>query len=292
MARLGGGRLAEPPEQERRRRNTDHAGGQQCRVPVPQPQDASAHGGHDEHRHDRQRVPDREVAGDPEQVVEHRRRAVELLPARPDADVEASCEDEVAVPEGRPEKGHRADRQQRISRARAREDIDHLRGQDERPVGMRRDRQEHRQRPESPAPSTSSRHCVEAGQVRHRAGQQEQAVHPPVDPVEEEHPAGGDESGRDQCRDRACDSPRQERDDGHGRDREERREEPQPDEPAAEVHDEPGEEEVQRRPAALGLHRVKEPAERVPSDEERQRLVLVRGPGGEPQRAGRRRRPR
>ena len=85
-----------------------------------------------------------------------------------------------------------------------------------------------------------------------------------------------------ECRDRACDSPRQERDDGHGRDREERREQPQPDEPAAEVHDEPGEEEVQRRAAALGLHRVKEPAERVPPDEERQRLVLVRWPGGEP----------
>ena len=85
VTRLGGGRLTEPPEQERRRRNTDHAGGQQCRVPVPQPQGASAHRGHDEHRHDRQRVPDREVAGDPEQVVEHRRRAVELLPAGPDA---------------------------------------------------------------------------------------------------------------------------------------------------------------------------------------------------------------
>ena len=72
------------------------------------------------------------------------------------------------------------------------------------------------------------------------------------------------------------------RDHGHGGDREERGEEPQPHETAAEVHDEPGEEEVQRRPAALGLNRVKEPAERVPPDEERQRLVLVRWPGGQP----------
>ena len=48
--------------------------------------------------------------------------------------------------------------------------------------------------------------------------------------------------------------------------------------PAARVRDDPGEQEVERRPSALGEDDVEGAAERVAADEERQGLVLVRGP--------------
>ena len=64
-------------------------------------------------------------------------------------------------------------------------------------------------------------------------------------------------------------------------------------EPAAEVRDDPREEEVQRRAAALAEHGVASEPERAAADEERERLVLVRRPGREPEERGRsRRRPR
>jgi hypothetical protein len=44
------------------------------------------------------------------------------------------------------------------------------------------------------------------------------------------------------------------------------------------VRHDPGDEEVQRRAAPLLEHDLEELAERVPADEERQRLVLVRRP--------------
>ena len=44
------------------------------------------------------------------------------------------------------------------------------------------------------------------------------------------------------------------------------------------MDDDPGDEEMERRAAPLGVHGVEEPAERVPADEERERLVLVRRP--------------
>ena len=92
----------------------------------------------------------------------------------------------------------------------------------------------------------------------------------------------------------------EQRDDRHGRRREDRRHEPQPDETASRVRDDPGEQEVERRAAALVEHRVEEARNRLPADEQRQRLVLVRRPGGQlheeeradRERAGRRRRAR
>ena len=44
----------------------------------------------------------------------------------------------------------------------------------------------------------------------------------------------------------------------------------------------PREQEMERRAAPLGLHRLEQAAQRLPADEERERLVLVRRPGGEP----------
>ena len=68
---------------------------------------------------------------------------------------------------------------------------------------------------------------------------------------------------------------------GTRRDREQRREEPQADETAAEVRDDPREQEVERRAAALGLNGLEQAAQRLAADEERERLVLVRRPGGQ-----------
>ena len=53
---------------------------------------------------------------------------------------------------------------------------------------------------------------------------------------------------------------------------------PQALEAEIEVGDGPGEQEVERRAAALLEHDLEDLVERMPADEERQRLVLVRGP--------------
>ena len=65
---------------------------------------------------------------------------------------------------------------------------------------------------------------------------------------------------------------RHRKDRGHG---------PQRAEPAARVRDRPGEDEVQRRAAPLVEDRAEHPVERIPADEQRERLVLVGRPGGE-----------
>ena len=54
------------------------------------------------------------------------------------------------------------------------------------------------------------------------------------------------------------------------------------------MRDGPREHEVQRGAAALIEDRAEHPVERVPSDEERKRLVLVGRPGGEAKREERR----
>ncbi len=100
--------------------------------------------------------------------------------------------------------------------------------------------------------------------------------------MEEEHPARGDERGRHE-RGHSPGDPRPERSDQrHARHREERGEHPQRLQPAAHVHDEPGEEEMKRRPAALALHGLEQVRKGLAPDEESQRLVLVRRPRREP----------
>ena len=99
--------------------------------------------------------------------------------------------------------------------------------------------------------------------------------------MEEEEPARGDEGGGDE-RDASSSEPQPEqRDERQARDREERRDEPETAETEPEVRDGPGEQEVERRAAALLRHVLDHRRQRVPSDEERERLVLVRRPGHE-----------
>ena len=228
---------AEPREDERGRGHEHDAGRQERRVAIPEPQGTRADDRDHEHGDHHRREPGGEVARDPVQVLEHRARPVELLPAGADTDVEPSGEDVVAVPEGRPEHGDGGERDERRSRARAREDIHDLRGEDEGSVRVRRDRRQDRHRPERPASLAALRDRGQEGDVRERAREQEEAVHPPVDPVEEEHPAR-----RHERRGRECGSPprearAEERHDRDRGDREQRREEPQADEAAAQVGD-------------------------------------------------------
>ena len=61
-------------------------------------------------------------------------------------------------------------------------------------------------------------------------------------------------------------------------DRERGREEPEAAEPEAEMGDGPCDEEVERSAATVVRHVLDDAAERVPADEERERLVLVRRP--------------
>ena len=71
----------------------------------------------------------------------------------------------------------------------------------------------------------------------------------------------------------------EERHERQAAEREDDRDEPQGAETAAEVRHPPGEQEVQRRTAAIPRHVLDDAEERVAADEERQRLVLVRRPG-------------
>ena len=151
VARLGRRRLAEPREDERGRGHQHDAGRQERRVAIPEPQGTCADDRDHEHGDHHRREPGGEVAGDPVQVLEHRARPVELLPAGADTDVEPPGEDVVAVPEGRPENGDDGDRDDRRPRARAREYIHDLRGEDERSVRMRRDRRQDRDAPRAPS---------------------------------------------------------------------------------------------------------------------------------------------
>ena len=96
--------------------------------------------------------------------------------------------------------------------------------------------------------------------------------------MKEERPAGRDEERPDQRGGAAAEPSQQQRDDGQARNGEERRHRPQSFEPEPEVRDRPGEQEVQRRAAALLEHDLEHLIERVAADEERQRLVLVRRP--------------
>ena len=99
-----------------------------------------------------------------------------------------------------------------------------------------------------------------------------------VDGVEEEDPAAGDEGSRDQRRSAVGEPPAEERDEREAPDGEGRGDETEAAEPAAEMGDRVGEQEVQGRAAALAGDVLDHAAEGVAADEERERLVLVRRP--------------
>ena len=155
---------------------------------------------------------------------------------------------------------------------------DALGGEHERAVGMRCDREQDGASPERPALPRPTIERAEQEDERQQREEQEQAVHPGVDAVEEEHPAAGDERGGDQRRGASGQATAEERDQGQARDREHRRDEPQAAEPEAEVRDRVGEEKVERGAAAIAGDVLDDARQAVAPDEERQRLVLVRRP--------------
>src|SRR5205823_5372037 len=89
-----------------------------------------------------------------------------------------------------------------------------LRGEDERAVRVRRDRRQHGEPPPRPPAAAALEGALER-QVRQRAREEEEAVHPAVDAVEEERPAPGGERGGAQSRRPAAEA-RAERSTGSG----------------------------------------------------------------------------
>ena len=115
------------------------------------------------------------------------------------AGVEASGEHEIGEPERDPEHADGAEGPERLTQpvAPGDDDEDGLRGEHERAVRMRRDGGEDRERPERPRPAIASLERAQQRQVRERAREEEEAVHPAVDPVEEERPARRDDDRSD-----------------------------------------------------------------------------------------------
>ncbi len=282
MARLGRRVPAEAADEEEQHGGEDDTGGEQAGLrPFAREPDQPDQG---EHEHDDEcaRVAGRRVAGDVPEVGEHLPRGAKLpAAAAPDADVEAVREHEAAPPErDREEEDGRKGRDRLPKAAPRHQDVQPLRAEHQRAVGMRGDREQHQDRPGNPGAAAAVERA-EQRQVRERGEEEEEAVHPRVDAVEEQHPASGRERGRGEPRPTAGEPAAEDRDRREARRREERGEEAHRLEPTPGVGDDPGEHEVERRAAALPEHDVEQVAERVAADEQRQRLVLVRRPAGE-----------
>ena len=72
------------------------------------------------------------------------------------------------------------------------------------PYGMCGDGEQDRSGPERPGPPAAAVEGAQEQHEREQGEEEEEAVHPRVDPVEEEDPAAGDECGRDQRRRRSA----------------------------------------------------------------------------------------
>ena len=220
-------------------------------------------------------------------VAEHGQRPAELGTTSADADVEAGCEHEVRAPHRQGRDDHDGERDERGKhRQRAaqtqRGDVGDLDREHERAVLVACERQVRRRSAECPAPGRRALERPEECQERERAREQKQAVHAPVDPVEEGHPAGRDEDGRDQAGAaprEACSERGADRDARHRKDR---RDQPQRGQRRGEPGGDVDEEEMQGRAATLAEHRAEERAERLAADEQRERLVLVGWPRVQP----------
>src|SRR5215210_7783008 len=143
------------------------------------------------------------------------------------------------------------------------------------------EQQEQCDAPECESPPAAPGECGQQCEKRDEAREEEQAVHPAVDPVEDQHPR---RRGQERCDGTSVSTGEtlaEEREQGDARHREDERDHPQSAQTAAEMHDEPGEHEVQRRAATLRDHHVQQVAQGVAADEQRQRLVLVRRPAVE-----------
>ena len=153
-----------------------------------------------------------------------------------------------------------------------------LRSKHESPIRVRCDGEQDRC---SPQAEGAPRAAVEGAQQEHERQEreeQEEAVHPPVDTVEEKDPATGDQRRRDQPTPAVCQSSPEERYEWEARDRKPSRDESQSAESEAEVRHAVGSEEVEGGASALPRHMVDDPRKRVPPDEECERFVLVRRP--------------
>ena len=145
-----------------------------------------------------------EVAERAAQVLEDGQRAAELLSAAADPEVETGREHEVRAPER-----HCATATTAASATRAARERGSSRGGAARPrrppgrrartprTGGRRARRG-RQGPEGPARAVVAGDGTQERQERERAREEEEAVHAPVDPVEERDPARGDDHGGDE----------------------------------------------------------------------------------------------
>ena len=141
----------------------------------------------------------------------------DLLPAATPASKRPASTRSVSQ-NGIPSERDGAERPDRLAQpvAARRHDERRLRCEHERPVGMRRDGGEDRQRPEHPAAPAAAFQRAQQREIRERGGEEEEAVHPAVDAVEEERPAGRDEERRDQRGDTAAEPRQQQRDDAGG----------------------------------------------------------------------------
>ena len=278
MPRLRRRRAAEPREHERGRRDAHRAEHEGPRAAAHRDDAEDRRGQHREHHGP---PAGRRVAERAPEVARHGAGSAELLAAPAHPDLEAVDEDEVGQPERDADDEHDGARHRRLLEPVATRD-EHVRaltGEQQHRVRVRRDGDERGDDPERPPSAAPALERGEEGERADERAAEEEAVHPPVDPVEEEEPARGDE-GRGEERDGAgAPQPeRERRDERQARDREERGDEAQAAEPEPEVRDAPGEHEVEWRAAALLRHVLDDAREAVPTHEERERLVLVRRP--------------
>ena len=225
-------------------------------------------------------MPGGEVARDPPEVVRDRPGRAEAGPAAAEADVEAPAQHEIGPPERNRRHGdHRERHEPSTPLLAAQRDVQRLRRDDEHCVRMARECCKQRDAPKRKPSPTAASEGAEQCDERQRAREQEQRVHPAVDPVEEEHPGAAGEDRRDEADGPIRKSRPEHRDSRHARNREDDRHDTESGEASAEVHDEPRKEEMERGAAALCDHLVHHGGECAAADEERKRLVLVWRPG-------------
>ena len=196
-----------------------------------------------------------EVAGHPPEVVQNRRGGAEPRPASADPDVEPVPQDDVRPPERNADNAHGRERQGRFAHpATTHQDEQALSRDDEHGVGVAREHREDSDSPEREPPPPARVERGEESQKREQAREEEEAVHPAVDPVEEQCPGAGRKQRRDDAGGRVDKAPTEQRDQRNARHREDERDHPQCGQPSAQVHDRPRESEVERCAAALEQH--------------------------------------
>ena len=158
------------------------------------PRDADHRGDDGQQRH--RPPPGGRVADGAPEVPRDRGRPTELRAAAADADVESACEDEVGQPERDAEHEHGRAGERRLADAVAPRDehVQALAAEHQHAVRVRGDGQQRGRDPERPRAPPAA---VERAQQREQAGEgeeEEEAVHAPVDAVEEEQPARRDDA--------------------------------------------------------------------------------------------------